>query len=149
VSDSEYWHYAIESWKLRDAVSRIADPAQWAVDYEEHLRPTHAASLFRRIKREAALRFPEDSDEITGGPERIGSGTSGFVIADGDGNIIAVTQNAEHVGRLVLRDAGSRLSLQQSSEGQSHDAGRLRSVDAADAIEHCESAAPRVQGAGK
>jgi gamma-glutamyltranspeptidase len=90
--DAEYWHYVIESWKLRDSVARIADPAQWAVDYEEHLKPSHAAELFRRIHRDTALSFPDDSDEVTGGPERIGSGTSGFVIGDGDGNIIAVTQ---------------------------------------------------------
>ena len=92
ATDAEYWHYAIESWKLRDAVSRIADPAQWAVDFEEHLKAEHAAMLFRRIRRDTALSFPDDSDEITAGPERIGSGTSGFVIADTEGNIIAVTQ---------------------------------------------------------
>jgi gamma-glutamyltranspeptidase len=92
AKDAEYWHYAIESWKLRDAVSRIADPAQWAVDFEEHLKAEHAAMLFRRIQRDSALNFPDDSDEVTAGPERIGSGTSGFVIADTDGNIIAVTQ---------------------------------------------------------
>jgi len=92
ATDADYWHYAIESWKLRDSVTRIADPAQWAVDYEDHLRPAHAAELFRRIRKKAALDFPEDSDEVVGGPERIGSGTSGFVIADRDGNIIAVTQ---------------------------------------------------------
>jgi gamma-glutamyltranspeptidase len=92
AKDAEYWHYAIESWKLRDAVSRIADPAQWAVDFEEHLKAEHASMLFRRIRRDTALNFPDDSDEVTAGPERIGSGTSGFVIADTDGNIIAVTQ---------------------------------------------------------
>jgi gamma-glutamyltranspeptidase / glutathione hydrolase len=91
-TDAEYWHYAIESWKLRDAVSRIADPGQWAVEFEDHLRPAHAAELFRRIRRDTALNFAADSDEVAGGPERIGSGTSGFVIADSDGNIIAVTQ---------------------------------------------------------
>ena len=92
ATDADYFHYAIESWKVRDGVTRIADPAQWAVDFTEHLKPSHAAERFRRIRRDMALTFPEDSDEMTGGLERIGSGTSGFVVADGDGNIIAVTQ---------------------------------------------------------
>ena len=92
AADADYFHYAIESWKVRDGVPRIADPAQWAVDFSEHLKPTHAAERFRRIRRDVAMGFPEDSDEVTGGVERIGSGTSGFVVADSDGNIIAVTQ---------------------------------------------------------
>jgi gamma-glutamyltranspeptidase/glutathione hydrolase len=91
-TDPEYWHYLIESWKMRDRVARIADPAQWPVDFEEHLDGGHAAGLFNRINPRVAQVFPEDSDEIGGGPERIGSGTSGFVVADVDGNVIAVTQ---------------------------------------------------------
>jgi gamma-glutamyltranspeptidase len=92
VTDAEYWHYLIESWKLRDRVARIADPAQWPVDFDEHLEAGHAANLFNRIDARHAQVFPEDSDEIGGGPERIGSGTSGFVVADVDGNVIAITQ---------------------------------------------------------
>ena len=90
--DAEYWHYLIESWKARDRIGRIADPAQWAVDFDEHLQPAHAADLFARIRRDSAARFSEDSEEVAAGPERIGSGTSGFVVADADGNMIAVTQ---------------------------------------------------------
>jgi gamma-glutamyltranspeptidase len=90
--DADYLHYLIESWKARDRIARIADPAQWAVDFDEHLQPSHAADLFARIRRDSAARFSEDSEEIAGPPERIGSGTSGFVIADADGNMIAVTQ---------------------------------------------------------
>ncbi len=91
-ADPDYWHYLIESWKMRDRVARIADPAQWPVDFEEHLDAGHAMALFNRINPRAAQLFPEDSDEISGGPERIGSGTSGFVVADVEGNVIAVTQ---------------------------------------------------------
>lgn len=90
--DPEYWHYLIESWKARDRISRIADPAQWAVDFDEHLQAAHASDLFSRIRRDVAARFSEDSEEVAAGPERIGSGTSGFTIADADGNMIAVTQ---------------------------------------------------------
>jgi gamma-glutamyltranspeptidase len=90
--DADYLHYLIESWKARDRIARIADPAQWTVDFDEHLQLAHAAELFARIRRDTAARFSEDSEEIAGPPERIGSGTSGFVIADADGNMIAVTQ---------------------------------------------------------
>jgi gamma-glutamyltranspeptidase len=92
AADADYWHHLIESWKQRDRVARIADPARWGVDYEEHLAPDHAARLFARIDPQSAGVFPEDSEEAGGSPERIGSGTSGFVVADGDGNVIAVTQ---------------------------------------------------------
>jgi gamma-glutamyltranspeptidase/glutathione hydrolase len=92
AGDADYWHYMIESWKVRDRITRIADPGQWAVDFEDHLKPAHAADLFTRIRRDTAARFAEDSEEVSGGPERIGSGTSGFVIADAEGNMIAVTQ---------------------------------------------------------
>jgi gamma-glutamyltranspeptidase len=92
ATDADYWHHLIESWKLRDRVARIADPAVWPVDYAEHLEPAHAERLFNRIHPRRAGVFPEDSDEVGGGPERIGSGTSGFVVADVEGNVIAVTQ---------------------------------------------------------
>src|SRR4030095_17004386 len=46
--DADYFHYAIESWKVRDGVPRIADPAQWAVDFTDHLKPSHAAERFPR-----------------------------------------------------------------------------------------------------
>jgi gamma-glutamyltranspeptidase/glutathione hydrolase len=92
VADADYWHYLIESWKMRDRVGRIADPAQWPVDFDQHLTAEHAENLFSRIDARRAQMFPEDSDEVGAGPERIGSGTSGFVVADADGNMIAVTQ---------------------------------------------------------
>jgi len=92
ASDADYWHYQIESWKMRDRITRIADPAHWMVEYESHLEPEHAASLFMRIDPRTAAAFPENSEEVAAGPERIGSGTSGFVVADADGNMVAVTQ---------------------------------------------------------
>jgi gamma-glutamyltranspeptidase len=92
VADADYWHYLIESWKMRDRIGRIADPAQWPVDFDQHLTAEHSENLFSRIDARRAQMFPEDSDEVGAGPERIGSGTSGFVVADADGNMIAVTQ---------------------------------------------------------
>jgi gamma-glutamyltranspeptidase len=94
ATDAEYWHYLIESWKARDPIRRIADPGLWKVDYESHLRPSHAESLFRRIDPGKAMKYLEDDREPRIGPggERIGRGTSGFAVADAEGNMIAVTQ---------------------------------------------------------
>lgn len=100
ATDTDYWHHVLESWKVRDPIRRIADPGLWPVDYESHLRPSHARELFRKIDPAKAARFPEaDPEEETGaerpsagGAERIGRGTTAFVVADAEGNMIAVTQ---------------------------------------------------------
>ena len=91
ATDADYWHYLIESWKTRDRILRVADPAKWPVDYEEHLDPTHAAQLFRRIRPGTAARYGDDADEPGLSAERIGSGTTAIVVADGDGNMVAMT----------------------------------------------------------
>ncbi len=92
ATDADYWHHSIEAWKVRDRITRIADPAHWAIDYDRHLQRDHAADLFRRIRPDAAVRYPDDAEDAVPSGERIGSGTSAFVIADADGNMIAVTQ---------------------------------------------------------
>jgi gamma-glutamyltranspeptidase/glutathione hydrolase len=99
-TDADYWHHMIESWKVRDPIRRIADPAHWPVDYETHLQPAHAEALFRKIDPAKAARYPEEDEETApggerpaaGGVERIGRGTTSFAVADADGNMIAVTQ---------------------------------------------------------
>jgi hypothetical protein len=138
--DADYLHYLIESWKARDRIARIADPAQWAVDYDEHLQTSHAAELFARIQRDSAARFSEDSEEVAGGPERIGSGTSGVRHRRCGRQHDCRDADAEHVGRLVLRDARTRVPLQQPPAIESHDARRVRAADAVDAIEYGEPA---------
>ena len=102
ATDTDYWHHMIESWKVREPMRRIADPALWPVDYEAHLQPLHAQELFRKIDPVRAGRYPEDDDdpEDASGPRpaasgvegRIGRGTTAFAVADADGNMIAVTQ---------------------------------------------------------
>jgi gamma-glutamyltranspeptidase/glutathione hydrolase len=91
TTDADYWHYQIEAWKARDRITRIADPARWTVEFEPHLASEHAADLFRRINGEAASRYPDDSDEPAMSVERIGSGTTAIVVADAEGNMIAMT----------------------------------------------------------
>jgi gamma-glutamyltranspeptidase/glutathione hydrolase len=92
TEDADYFHYAIEAWKVRDPPGRIADPALWNVDLGQHLDPGHAASLFKRIDPAKASRYGSAPQEPTDRPDRIGRGTTAFAVADSDGNMIAVTQ---------------------------------------------------------
>jgi gamma-glutamyltranspeptidase / glutathione hydrolase len=92
TQDADYFHYAIESWKVRDQPGRIADPALWDVDLGPHLSAAHAAKLFERIDPAKASRYGGAQPSRTEQPERIGRGTTAFAVADSDGNMIAVTQ---------------------------------------------------------
>ncbi|MGE5243800.1 MAG: gamma-glutamyltransferase [Betaproteobacteria bacterium] len=93
TTDPTYFHYLIESWKARDNV-RIADPAHWPIDLGDHLSAAHAAGRFATIDPHKASRFSgnEPDEPEPGPPTRIGHGTTGFAVADADGNMIAVTQ---------------------------------------------------------
>ena len=94
ATDADYWHYQIESWKVRDTARRVADPAFWPVDVETHLTPAHAAERFGLIDpmKASAAQEADDDPVRAAGPERIGRGTTAFVVADAEGNMIAVTQ---------------------------------------------------------
>ncbi|HEX3703371.1 MAG TPA: gamma-glutamyltransferase [Vicinamibacterales bacterium] len=111
-TDPTYFHYLIESWKVRDAARRIADPALWPVDVAEHLTPEHAAMLFKKIDPRKASQLEDepvdDEDQQSGPPTRIGHGTTGFVVGDADGNMIAVTQTLSTWGGnfYVSKDLG-------------------------------------------
>ena len=101
--DADYFHYLIESWKVRDANRRIADPALWPVDLGDHLSEGHALELFKQIDpRRASPRLGDREDRpgastsdgggTSPGAERIGSGTTAFVVADARGNVVVATQ---------------------------------------------------------
>jgi gamma-glutamyltranspeptidase len=92
AADADYFHFAIEAWKVRDQSGRIADPALFNVDLGPHLDAAHALSLFKRIDPAKASRYRATPQETTDRPERIGRGTTAFAVADSDGNMIAVTQ---------------------------------------------------------
>ena len=149
ATDAEYWHYLIESWKVRDRVARIADPAQWPVDFEEHLESMHAANLFNRIDSQRAQSFPEDSDEIGGGPERIGSGTSGFVVADVEGNVIAITQTLSTWGGSFYVSRGLGFLYNNHLRSNRTAPGSVRPVEAAQPIQYGQRADAGVQGEGR
>ncbi len=138
-TDPDYLHYLIESWKVRDPLRRVADPERWPVDFEEHLTDEHAKKLFAKIDAKKASRYertpPDDAPTTPTAPTpRISTGTTSFAVADADGNMIAVTQTLEHLGRDLLRLEGAGLPLQQSPAIESHDRGRLRQPGAVDAI---------------
>ena len=66
ATDADYWHHSIEAWKVRDRITRIADPAHWAVDYDRHLAarprrrplPPHPAGRRRPVSRRRGRRRP-------------------------------------------------------------------------------------------
>jgi gamma-glutamyltranspeptidase len=91
TTDADYFHYVIESWRVRDQGPRIADPALWDVSLGPHLDPGHAANLFKRIDPAKTYR-DRPAPPADAPPERIGRGTTAFAVADADGNMIAVTQ---------------------------------------------------------
>jgi gamma-glutamyltranspeptidase len=96
-TDPDYFHYAIESWKVRDPLRRVADPERWPVDFEEHLTDAHAKTLFAKISPNKTMRYertpPDDAPTTPAAPQpRISTGTTSFAVADADGNMIAVTQ---------------------------------------------------------
>jgi gamma-glutamyltranspeptidase/glutathione hydrolase len=97
ATDADYFHYVIESWRVRDQAPRIADPALWDVNLGSHLDPAHAATLFKRIDPKTAYR-DRTTPPGDGPPERIGRGTTAFAVADADGNMIAVTQTLSSWG---------------------------------------------------
>lgn len=90
--DAEFLHYAIEAWKARAPLRRIADPALWPVDTASHLAPAHADERFRAIDPAEAGKFPEDGDIVLGQGDRLGRGTTAFIVADASGNVVTATQ---------------------------------------------------------
>jgi gamma-glutamyltranspeptidase len=94
TTDADYFHYALESWKVRDQVRRVADPERWPVDFAEHLSLEHARKLFQKIDPKKASRYERQPPDDAPPPPtpRISTGTTSFAVADAQGNMIAVTQ---------------------------------------------------------
>jgi gamma-glutamyltranspeptidase/glutathione hydrolase len=108
TTDADYFHYVLESWKVRDQLRRVADPERWPVDFAEHLTAEHAKKLFAKIDPKKASRYerqtpddappprppaPSERELVDGRVEgRISTGTTSFAVADAEGNMIAVTQ---------------------------------------------------------
>lgn len=91
--DADYFHYVLESWKQRHPMTQVADPALWPINLSPHLDRSHASQQFQLIHPMKASEFRGDGGGASQTPgDRIGSGTTAFVVADSEGNMIAVTQ---------------------------------------------------------
>lgn len=94
AGNADALHHAIEAWKAREPIRRIADPALWPIDLGDHLTAAQADRRFALIARDRAMAFPDAPDGPDAQPasDRIGRGTTSFVVADARGNVIAITQ---------------------------------------------------------
>jgi gamma-glutamyltranspeptidase len=102
TTDADYFHYVIDAWRVRDGGGGIADPERWNVDYGNHLDIAHALDRFKLI--DPAKAYVAQGGRGRGGaPEsrafqtedetgRVQTGTTAFVVADAEGNMIAFTQ---------------------------------------------------------
>jgi gamma-glutamyltranspeptidase len=106
ATDPDYFHHAIEAWRVRDGGARIADPERWPIDLGNHLDRAHARERFALIDPAKTYggagrgrgagpvpprREPEEPEEPAG-PAPVQTGTTAFVVADAEGNMIAFTQ---------------------------------------------------------
>ncbi len=135
ATDPDYLHHLIEAWRVRDGGARIADPERYEVDLGSHLDPAHAAERFKLIDP-LKVYTPQTSGRggglvaglgagtggAGGGPgyevsdadgpqaqRHIETGTTSFVVADAEGNMIAFTQTLSTWGgtSTCRRDSGS------------------------------------------
>ena len=102
--DADYFHQVIEAWRVRDGGARIADPERWPVDMGNHLEPGHALDRFKLIdpKKVYTVQGGGRGGLPPGAPGAVGlleeldrrvqTGTTAFVVADAEGNMIAFTQ---------------------------------------------------------
>jgi gamma-glutamyltranspeptidase/glutathione hydrolase len=93
-------HHVIEAWRVRDGGARIADPERWPVDLGNHLTTAHALERFKLIDPKKVY-VAQGGGRGGGAPDPpmamgvrgpIETGTTAFVVADAEGNMIAFTQ---------------------------------------------------------
>jgi gamma-glutamyltranspeptidase len=107
TTDADYFHHVIEAWRVRDGGARIADPERYTVDLGNHLEPAHALERFKLIDPKKVYTAaggrgggdfenhpvePAEPGEPVEPGRRVQTGTTAFVVADAEGNMIAFTQ---------------------------------------------------------
>jgi gamma-glutamyltranspeptidase len=114
ATDADYFHYAIEAWRVRDSGAQISDPERWPINLGNHLQPAHALERFKLIDPRKVYVAPQGGrgrgagpgaaplaaghvdldDAVADGTAGAGiqTGTTSFAAADPEGNMIAVTQ---------------------------------------------------------
>jgi hypothetical protein len=149
TTDADYFHHAIEAWRVRDGGAQIADPERWPINLGNHLDPAHARERFKLIDPKKVYIAPQGGRGRGAGP---GPGPAQFAyealdaaVADGvagDGIQTGTTSRRQHgrdhadpvdVGRQLLRVEGARISLQRSLPRRPRRHG-LRIDAAADAV---------------
>ncbi|MGH9322987.1 MAG: gamma-glutamyltransferase, partial [Vicinamibacteria bacterium] len=90
------FHYMVEAWKGVSRERLVADPFLWEIDLTEVLSREWAQARFLAIDPDRAStgpEVPEDPSELEKyRRERISTGTTAAVVADTDGNLVALTQ---------------------------------------------------------
>lgn len=114
ANDADYFHHAIEAWRVRDGGAQISDPERWPINLGNHLEASHARERFKLIDPRKVYVAPQGGRGRGAGPgttvvpaagaeldaliadglagPEIQTGTTSFVAADADGNMVAVTQ---------------------------------------------------------
>lgn len=100
TTDADYFHHVIDAWRVRDGGARTADPERWPADLGNHLEPSHTLERFKLIDPKKAYVSTGGRGRgagpaplpVEGVSRQIETGTTAFVVADAEGNMIAFTQ---------------------------------------------------------
>ena len=52
TTDADYFHYLLESWKVRDQIRRVSDPERFPVEFAEHLTAGARQEVVREDRSE-------------------------------------------------------------------------------------------------
>jgi gamma-glutamyltranspeptidase len=120
-TNADFLHYVIEAWRVRDGGGRIGDPDRTPVDLGNHLEAAHALERFKLISPTSVYVAPAGArgaggvlpgvsgDDLDPEPAaHVQTGTTAFVVADAQGNMIAFTQTLSTWGGnyYVSKDLG-------------------------------------------
>jgi gamma-glutamyltranspeptidase/glutathione hydrolase len=131
-ADADSLHYMVESWKHISRTRRVADPAIWDIDLSEVLSPDWAKARFAKIDPKRASPGPDmptDESELEEyRKQRISTGTTAAVVADSQGNMVAITQTLSTWGGAFYVSEGVGFLYNNHLRGGRSRPGRLGSL---------------------